>query len=116
MSDRYATIQVKREVKDSLKRVADALNECIEPTSPKYTVAGLVSMLADAYEMHLDLRELFGNNKRLVEGVPIILDVEGAKHFKELQLYEPSRCISIVSEFIKATTAEKRFKKVIDDK
>ena len=72
---KYVNIKVKIETRDSLKRIADMLNE-LDNSKNKVTVAGLVTMFAEKYRNGFLAMEA---SKRLEEwinsGMPIMVNV-----------------------------------------
>jgi hypothetical protein len=111
MSNEYTTIKVKKEVGDKLKTAVGLLNgassECV------YTVAGLVSRLAEAYDGQLNELVLASNTTGWVmNGIPIISNSDGAKHYEELLGYEPIAASFMVSDFIRHEAMTRRFKMI----
>lgn len=114
----YRNIKVKAEVLDSLKEATKLLNHHNRDKGcPKATVAGLVTMLADAYRTQMDGETLFCNDIGwTLSGVPVILNGDSAKHFKELKHYVPENCVIEVNTFIRNRAMEERFDSIMENK
>lgn len=115
MSNEYVTIQVKKEVKEKLKVAADLLNQ--KKQSKKITVAGLVGRLADAYENQMDSGTIIGNSDGwILDGMPIIITSDGAKHYEELKKYEPIFLAVKVSDYLRQKAMDRRFESIGNSK
>ncbi len=111
MKNEYTTVKLKKTTVNVLKVAADMIN-AKEPYS-KATVAGLVNKLAESYSTQMDNNTLSGNEEKwIIDGVPIILDSDAAKHFRELKSYEPINCSMIISNYIRKEAMDRRFKKM----
>ena len=85
--------------------------------NPKATVAGLVTMLADAYRTQMDHTTLMYNDIAWsLSGVPVILNGDSAKHYQELKHYQPETCVIEVNSFIRERAMEERFESILKDK
>lgn len=110
MGNKYKNINVKVEVADILVDAAARLNEASGGYGKKVTVAGLVTRLAEAYSGHMSDSTISGNNEDwIIDGVPVILTSDGAKHFRELKTYEPVHCAVMVSDFIRSEAMKRRY-------
>ncbi len=110
MENEYTTIKVKKTTLESLKQATMLIN-ARKPTY-KSTVAGLINQLAEAYDTQMDDYTLVGNREKwILDGIPVILDSDASKHFRELKQYEPIDCSVIVSNFIRTEAMNRRFSK-----
>jgi hypothetical protein len=114
----YRNIKVKADVLDTLKETTDMLNHYNKNKgNPKATVAGLVTMLADAYRTQMDHTTLMYNDIAWsLSGVPVILNGDSAKHYQELKHYQPETCVIEVNSFIRERAMEERFESILKDK
>ncbi len=111
MSNEYTTIKVKKITLESLKNAAKLINN--KDPHYKMTVAGLVSRLAEAYDGQMDVNTLSGNKEGwILDGMPVILDSDASKHFKELKVYEPIDCSVLVSNYIRSEAMDRRFSRM----
>ena len=112
MQAEYTTIKVKKEVVAKLKNAAKLINKNSKYTN-KMTIAGLVAQLAESYDTQMDEDSVAGNGEDwILNGVPVILDSDAARHFRELKMYYPVECSTIVSKYIRDTATNKRFEKI----
>lgn len=113
MSNEYTTIKVKKDVGDKLKEVVDKLNS--KESIVTFTVAGLITRLAEAYSTQLTKGILASNTTGwIVDGIPIITNSDGARHYDELVRYEPVEAGFIVSEFIRKEAMTRRFARIAE--
>lgn len=114
MKPKYKQIQVKYEVWERLRSVVDMLNSTNAEGLPRESVAGLVTRLAEAYEILTE--DVIKDNEVswTTAGVPIIVNGDTAKHYKELKEYD--RCFMLaVNNFVRNETMECRFAKVVEN-
>jgi hypothetical protein len=111
MKNDYTTVKLKRSTVNSLKRAAALIN--MKEPYAKATVAGLINGLAESYDTQMDDKTLSGNaEKWILDGVPVILNSDAAKHFRELKDYEPINCSTMISQHIRNEAMRRRFEKV----
>ena len=111
MSNEYTTIKVKKTTLDSLKKAVKLIN--VKDPHYKATVAGLVTILAESYDGQMDGNTLSGNQESwIIDGVPVILESDAAKHFRELKIYEPIDCSIMVSNYIRNEAMDRRFNRI----
>ena len=109
------SIKVRRDIGDKLKSAVKLLNGN-NKSEQLYTVAGIVSRLAEAYDSQLTPEVLASNNTGWVlDGIPIISNSDGFKHYNELLLYEPIEASFLVSDFIRKEAMTRRFKRLAED-
>jgi len=114
MKNEYTTVKLKKTTINALKVAVDMIN-AKEPYT-KATVAGLINGLAESYRTQMDNNTLSGNKEKwILDGVPVILDSDAAKHFRELKSYESVNCSVIVSNYIRKEAMDRRFKKMDTD-
>lgn len=117
MNDEYTTIKVRKDTLYKLKDAAKLLNARKANVGKKYTVSGLVSLLADQYESNMDADTLpeIGEDSWMNHGVPIILNSSASKHFNELKTYYPKMCVDMVTNYIVNTASNERFERAKND-
>lgn len=75
MSDKYVNIKVKKETRDTLKKVANILNE-LNNSSQKITVAGLITNIAIKYNSARLAMDASGNlDEWINNGMPIVATI-----------------------------------------
>jgi len=113
MASEYTTIKVKTETLDKLKTAAALLNGSGD-AQKIVTVAGLVTRLAEGYERHMTRQTIAGNTDTwILDGYPVILDSDAAKHFEELRTYYPVDCSVMVAQYIRNLAMTERFSKQV---
>ena len=110
----YKSIRVKSEVIDSLKDVVEMLNKKQHKSLKKITIAGLVSRLAESYNRHTNEETIVSNTESwILDGVPVILDSDAAKHFAELVAYDPILYPKYISNEIRRIAMDKRYENIM---
>lgn len=105
----YSSIRVD---KSDINKLKTAAKQLTDKKGRKISVASLISMLADSYETQMDENTLINDENWMISGVPVILNSDAAKHFRELKYYFPENCTLIVSNFIRETAMTQRFKEI----
>jgi len=109
----YKQIKVKEDVLDKLKVAVALVNDIDGDKCNKLTVAGLVTRLADACSKQVSGDILASNDIGwLLNGYPIMVNSDAAKHYNEFRLYCPDTFMLEINQMIRNRAMDERFKRL----